>query len=97
MSDQNELIELNRDLKARNSELSRDLGLAQREIKVWQDAAGELAPLRDECEDLKGVVKDLRRQVEANARAAADADLSASEIQKRADAFVAIREALAVK
>jgi hypothetical protein len=95
--DQNELIELNRDLKARCSELSRDLGLAQREIKAAQDAAAEVPGLRAEIDNLRLGVKELHRQLAASAKAAANADLSASEVQKRADAFVAIREALNVK
>jgi hypothetical protein len=95
--DQNELIELNRDLKARCSELSRDLGLAHRAVKAAQDEAAALAPLSDANAELEAEIKDLRKQLAASEKAAGDADLAASQIQKRADAFLAIREALSVK
>jgi hypothetical protein len=95
--DQNELIELNRDLKARNSELSRDLGLAQRAIKSAQDEAASVKGLEDEIHNLKSELAVERAQNASLAKAAGDADLSASQVQKRADAFLAIREALSVK
>jgi len=86
-----------REQKARASDLSRDLDNARREIKTWQDEAAQVDELKERIGDLEAELKDANQQIELHANAAEKASVNTSEVQKRADAFLAIREALETK
>jgi hypothetical protein len=86
-----------REQKARNSDLSRDLDLARREIKTWQDEAAQVDGLKERIGELEAELKEATQLNEQLANAAEKSEVNTGEVQKRADAFIAIREALETK
>lgn len=89
-----EALTKNRDLKARNSDLSRELDLSRRDVKTWQDASAAVPVLEEKIADLEADLVDANRQIAELTKAKADADVAATKIQEQADALVAIRTAL---
>lgn len=100
MADKTELQEAKAtisDLKARNSDLSRDLDASRRDIKHWQDEAAGIDKLEERVAELEEELATALQTIDQQAKQIQDAEVNTSRDAKRAAAFEAIRDALAVK
>ncbi len=92
-----ELQEQYRDVKARNSDLSNALDLSRREIKALQNNSDLVEPLQAEVGSLKAELDAAYVSIAGLNKAAQDASVNTSAVEKRAAAFLAIRAALETK
>ena len=86
-----------RDLKRRNSDLSRDNDLAGRKIKALQDKVGQVHDLEADLAATREALDAANRQNALLVKNAEETAVNTSQDAKRAAAFLAIRAALETK